>query len=85
LLEVVGTLHPRGVEAHLLHGGQEQADQNRDDRDHHQQLDQRERFAILGTEHGERLSYEWDDFGSLYGAGDIHHSDTNDSRIREND
>ena len=42
LLEVVLRLRPGGRLADLLHGGQEQADQDRDDRDHHQQLDQRE-------------------------------------------
>jgi hypothetical protein len=40
LLEVVGALHAVGRLAHLLHGGQEQADQDGDDGNHHQQLDQ---------------------------------------------
>jgi hypothetical protein len=38
--EVVLTLHPRGGLADLLDGGQEQADQDRNDGDHHQQLDE---------------------------------------------
>jgi hypothetical protein len=42
LLEVVLALGAGGGLAHLLHGGQEQADQHREDGDHHQQLDQRE-------------------------------------------
>ena len=36
LLEVVAALHPRGGLADLLHGGQEQADQDGDDRDDNQ-------------------------------------------------
>src|SRR5262249_36159960 len=43
LLEVVGALGAGGSLADLLDGGQEQADEDRDDRNHHQQLDQRER------------------------------------------
>ena len=43
LLEVVGALHAGGGFADLLHGGEQQPDQDRDDRDHDQQLDQRER------------------------------------------
>ena len=42
LLQVVLALHPGGGLADLLDGGQQQADQDRDDRDHDQQLDQRE-------------------------------------------
>src|SRR5262249_60868950 len=42
LLEVVLALGPGGGLPHLLHRGQEQADEDRNDRDHHQQLDQRE-------------------------------------------
>jgi hypothetical protein len=42
LLEVIGALRSRRGLAHLLHGGQEQRDQDGDDRDHHQQLDERE-------------------------------------------
>src|SRR5262249_53453730 len=42
LLEVVGALGARGRLAHLLDGGQQQADEDGDDGYHHQQLDQRE-------------------------------------------
>jgi hypothetical protein len=42
LLEVVGTGHPVGGLAHLLHSWQEQADQDGDDGDDYQQLDERE-------------------------------------------
>ena len=42
LLQVVLAAQPGGGLADLLHGGQEQADEHRDDGDHHQQLDQRE-------------------------------------------
>ena len=42
LLEVVAALHPRGGLADLLDRGQQQADEDGDDGDHHQQLDQRE-------------------------------------------
>src|SRR5581483_6252773 len=42
LLEIVRAAHSGGGLADLLDGGQQQADQDRDDRDHHQQLDQRE-------------------------------------------
>ena len=45
LLEVVLALRPGGRLADLLDGGQQQADQDGDDRDHHQQLDQREGAA----------------------------------------
>src|SRR5262245_23836689 len=45
LLEVVRTLDPvRGL-AHLLHGGQQKADQNGDDADYHKQFEQRESAA----------------------------------------
>src|SRR5262249_36991484 len=47
LLQVVGALRPPGRLAALLHGGQEQADQDRDDRDHDQQLDQGETASSL--------------------------------------
>jgi hypothetical protein len=46
LLDVVGARHACGGLAHLLDGGEEQADQDGDDGDHHQQLDQRERAAV---------------------------------------
>src|SRR5262249_29311484 len=42
LLEVVGAGHAVGGFAHLLHGGQEQADQDGDDGDDHEQLDEGE-------------------------------------------
>ena len=42
LLQVVDALRPPGRLAGGLDGGQQQRDQDRDDRDHHQQLDQRE-------------------------------------------
>jgi hypothetical protein len=40
LFEVVLRLGASSSLAHLLYGGQEQADEDGDDRDHHQQLDQ---------------------------------------------
>jgi len=43
LVEVVLAAHAVGGLADLLDGGQQQADQDGDDGDHHQQLDQRER------------------------------------------
>src|SRR5262245_2865128 len=45
LLQVVRGLHPGGGQTDLLDGGEEQADQHRDDRDDYQQLDQREALA----------------------------------------
>jgi len=45
LLEVVAALRPCGGFAHLLDGGQQEADEHGDDGDDHQQLDQRERHA----------------------------------------
>jgi hypothetical protein len=42
LLEVIQAAHARRSGPHLLDGGQQQADQDRDDGDDHQQLDQRE-------------------------------------------
>src|SRR5262249_55156210 len=42
--KVVGTLHAGRRLADLLDGGQEQADEDGDDGDHHQQLDQRKRL-----------------------------------------
>ena len=45
LLEVVGALGAGGGLAHLLHGGDQQADQDGDDRNHDQQLDQGESSA----------------------------------------
>jgi hypothetical protein len=48
LVQVVGAADPAGGGADLLDGGEEQADQDRDDRDHHQQLDQREAVPAAG-------------------------------------
>jgi hypothetical protein len=42
LLQVVDALASPGCLARRLHGGQEQGDQHRDDRDDNQQFDQRE-------------------------------------------
>ncbi len=47
LLEVVHTLRPRGRLAHLLHGRQQQADQDRENGDHDQQLKQREAASYM--------------------------------------
>ena len=44
LLQVVGALGAPGRFAGRLDGWQEQRDEHGDDGDHHQQLDQRERF-----------------------------------------
>src|SRR5205807_4940018 len=53
LLKVVLATHAGGRLADLLHGGQQQADQNGDDGDHHQQLDQREGTpACVNGNHG---------------------------------
>jgi hypothetical protein len=43
LVEVVTALDAGGGRADLLDGGEQQADEDGDDGDHHQQLDQRER------------------------------------------
>ena len=51
LLQVVLALGPGGGLADLLHGGQQQADQDGDDRDDHQQLDERERGTDAGLHH----------------------------------
>jgi hypothetical protein len=49
LLHVVRALHAGRGLADLLDCGEEQADQDRDDRDYDQQLDQREtRFSLAG-------------------------------------
>jgi hypothetical protein len=42
LLQVVRTLHPPGRLTRRLDGGQQQGDQDGDDRDHHQEFDERE-------------------------------------------
>jgi hypothetical protein len=38
LFKIVGTFDPRGGFSHFLDSGQKQTDQDRNDRDHHQQL-----------------------------------------------
>ena len=56
LLQVVAALHAGGRLANLLHGRQQQADQDRDDGDDHQQLDQRKRRSLFHpTKHGNLL------------------------------
>src|SRR5262249_33441775 len=63
LLEVVLTLAACGGLTHLLHGGQEQANEDGDDGDHHQQLDQGEtRPGSLRGEHSESpVVHEYED------------------------
>src|SRR5262249_44924459 len=51
LLEVVGAVDAGGGVADFLGGGQQQADEDGDDGDHHQQLDQREPLAGRRAEH----------------------------------
>src|SRR6185437_14641684 len=51
LLQVVLALRPRRRLADFLHGRQEQADQNGDDRDYHQQFDQREPSLATSFRH----------------------------------
>jgi hypothetical protein len=46
LLEVIAALRACGGFADLLDGGQQQADQDRDDGDDHQEFDQREAPAL---------------------------------------
>ncbi len=49
LLEVILALHACGGLTHLLHGGHEKPDQDRNNGDYHEQLDEREsRSARLG-------------------------------------
>ena len=50
LLQVVGAADAGGGLADLLDGRQQQADQHRDDGDHHQQLDQREPRPAMSVE-----------------------------------
>jgi hypothetical protein len=50
LLQVVRALDASGGLAHLLHGGQQEADQHRDDGDDDEQFDECE--ALLGGPHG---------------------------------
>jgi hypothetical protein len=55
LLQVVVALRANSRFATFLHGGQEQADQHRDNGDHHQQLDQRKGPAagrVTAASHG---------------------------------
>ena len=49
LLEVVDALGTPGRLARRLHGGQQQGDQHGDDRDDHQQFDQREASTFHGS------------------------------------
>jgi hypothetical protein len=55
LVQVVGALHPVGGRADFLDRGQEQADQDRNDRDHDQQLNEREALTGTGVGHGTHL------------------------------
>jgi len=55
LLQVIRAIDPPCRLAGGLHGGQEQGDQDRDDGDHHQELDQREAAQHpLGARNGHR-------------------------------
>jgi hypothetical protein len=56
LLEVVGVLRPGGGLADLLDGGEQQADQDRDDGDDDEQLDQREGGPAANHERLSRYS-----------------------------
>src|SRR5579883_225268 len=47
LFQLARTFHPRSGFAHLLHGWQKQANENRNDRDHHQEFNQCERKTKL--------------------------------------
>jgi hypothetical protein len=62
LPEVVLAFHAVGGLAYFLHGGDQQADEDGDDGDHHQQLDQRERPPGIGrrTDHGRSPELEPD-------------------------
>ena len=51
-LRLLEHLRPGGGLADLLDRGQQQADQDRDDRDHHQQFDQREGPTSTEPKHG---------------------------------
>src|SRR5262249_39188244 len=65
LLEVVLAAEARGGLADLLHRGDQQGDQHREDGDHHQQLDQREGVTAGGyTAHR-----GWSMAGLLTGTG----------------
>jgi hypothetical protein len=45
LLQIVGALRARGSFTHLLHRRHQERDQNGDDRDHHQEFNERERSS----------------------------------------
>jgi catechol 2,3-dioxygenase-like lactoylglutathione lyase family enzyme len=63
LLEVVAALGPAGRLPRLLHRRQQQGDQDRDDRDHHQQFDQREPVSRgFSTSTGLRTDHCWNSF-----------------------
>src|SRR5262245_66388702 len=53
LLEVVGTTHPVGGLPNHLDRGKEQADQEGDDRDHHEEFNERERGSLTTGTHGQ--------------------------------
>jgi len=60
LLQLATALHASGGLADLLNGGQEQADQDGDDGDHHQQLDQGEAGEPASQEEdGHDVSRMW--------------------------
>ena len=59
LLQVVGATGASGRLAGMLHGGQQERDQNPDDGDHDEQLDQRETAAPV---HGAASSLELDEY-----------------------
>jgi hypothetical protein len=70
LLDVVGTLRSRSGLTNLLHGWQQQADQDGDDGDHHQQLDQREAKPHTTSYHRKTpLVKKWDDRHNATTAG----------------
>src|SRR6266849_751002 len=59
LLEIVRARHAVGGLAHLLHRREQEADQYRDDGNHHQELDEREPWQLppkTGVAHGNLLS-----------------------------
>ena len=51
MFQIVGTRHAGGGLADLLDGGQQQADQDGDDRNHHQEFNEGEPLAV-GLLHG---------------------------------
>ncbi len=60
LLHVIGTLYPGGGFTHLLHGGQEESDQDGNDGDHYQKLDQCEGITVGSRAHGSILLVQKD-------------------------